>query len=125
MENIIKKAIEGEWIKSPYRFELKEIIRNETAVFRFYMEGGNYKKPFPSDSFYDFHKIVCDPLFWQALGKACGWNSFDPELAIEMKQEGKIVGSNEWVGVACDFHFTNLTQSWDKAVEWLEELVSN
>ena len=84
MENIIKKAIEGGW---------------STSYVSLY--SGKY-----------YEKYVLDPLFWQSLGKACGWHHV-----------GTIPENEPFVYIALNFHEKNLTIGWDSAVEWLEELV--
>lgn len=96
METIIKKAIEGEW-------KPKEFIKN------YVINIGN--KCIILDSPFD------DPLFWQALGKACGWEGKDTVIeyspwVIPM-----------WQYNALRFHEINLTQGWDAAVEWLTNLI--
>jgi len=58
-------------------------------------------------------EAILDQLFWQALGKACGWSEFYREET----------GYSEWLHNAIKFHEINLTQGWDKAVEYLEDLI--
>ena len=91
MENIIKKAIEGGWVnvKGATEEQIKVVLEVEL------------KNPY---------RIVCDHLFWQALGKACRWNWLD---------------KRNWKYFAIHFHEINLTQGWDKAVEYLEDLIKN
>lgn len=52
MENIIKKAIEGGYVFNKSEIGVSISTRN-----------------------------VCDPLFWQALGKACGWVEWTMKLS--------------------------------------------
>lgn len=85
MESIIKKAIEGGYKKERYYFD----------------ENGNF-----DDEPYEV--VLMKSSFWQALGKACGW---DKEY------------ENKWMDVAHEFYAHNLVEGWNKAVEWLEELV--
>lgn len=56
-------------------------------------------------------KCILDPLFWQALGKACGW------------KENKNIYFNEWFINAETFYRINLAKGWGRAVEYLSELV--
>lgn len=94
MKKIIKKAIEGGYKPS-------EMYLEETAY------GADYQ----------FHAIFTDPLFWQALGKACGWVGFGYRKTEEYE------GHEERIERAMTFHELNITQGWNEAVKWLEELV--
>lgn len=83
METAIRKAIEGGYKDNlsslPIRFEKTYVFwgeaNSESEVAMMY-----------------FCDILLDPLFWQALGKAEGWNSY----ILDEKDEGKIVPPNEW-----------------------------
>lgn len=86
-----------------------------------------------------FAKIVMEPEFWQALGKACGWGEypdykielpmlFEEEIqaapAITQKQFGyKIEKHSPYMWYAIRFHQINLTEGWKKAVEYLSSIV--
>lgn len=100
METIINKAIEGGY---------KDItIMDDWQVCQDYL----------------VQLVVIDPLFWQSLGKACGWGSNVWEHGID--EEGYPVKTRScanWEDYAIRFHEKNLTQCWTKAVEWLEELI--
>lgn len=63
-----------------------------------------------------YSQAVIDPLFWQALGKACGWNGDFWRANID--------GSSEWYLKAMSFHEINLTEGWDKATAYLESLTN-
>lgn len=108
MENIIKKAIEG-----GYRAKEKT-IHNQIG----------YEKV-----------LICDPLFWQTLGKSCGWvhkfycdegsgNSWycrecsRPRTASTRKEHCEKI----YLYYALRFHEINLTEGWSKAVEYLAPL---
>lgn len=103
METIIKKACKGGYI---------------------YYNLDSYKTPEKQADFlltdYDSpseYELVCDPLFWQSLGKACGWdkdNMFYNENGCY-----KLIS---WRRVSLKFHEINLTEGWDKAVEYLQEI---
>ncbi len=93
MEKIINKAIEG-----GYSFEKeKEELLTHGGVWH------------PK-------QIVLDPLFWQALGKACGWDK-------QYAEKYNIKTDRYYIGNAMEFHHINLTEGWDKAVAYLQELV--
>lgn len=117
MESIIKKAIEGGYKPS-------EIYLEETAY------GADYQ----------FHAISTDPLFFQALGKACGWD----KTMSGTKVTGKIY-QHRWImpstsarrtsmqGLqemespiyfALRFYEINLTEGWEKAVAYLQEVTN-
>lgn len=69
---------------------------------------------------YQSYKItVCDPLFWQALGKACGL-SWVCESCVEYEKDNC---QEKWLENALRFHEINLTEGWDKAVAYLEDLI--
>lgn len=105
MENIIKKAIEGK-----YKFNNKEIIYE--PVYKHIVALSSQD----NGDIVSFGLIVLDPLFWQALGKACGWE-------MEKIYTGEFSSFNEPECQAIRFHEINLTQGFDKAVDWLEELI--
>jgi len=116
MEKVIEKAIEGGW--NPYNGEHTSIL-----------EYGDYSCEF---------KTVCDPLFWQALAKSCRWDKFDM-FGYEMKKytnqlayyAGNMKYTQDdynrmdagWMYQSLKFHEINLTKSWDKAVEYLQDLI--
>lgn len=69
-------------------------------------------------------RMVCDPLFWQALCKACGWDDKETGFYFkEINEKDSIVILDEFVNISLKFHEINLTQGFDKAVEWLAEQV--
>lgn len=109
MKKIIKKAIEGGYKPS-------EVYLEETAY------GADYQ----------FHAIFTDPLFWQALGKACGWESNQCEKCKSTYPEyingcvrcgGHVSPDKNHLHYSLRFHELNITQGWNEAVKWLEELV--
>ena len=59
---------------------------------------------------------------WQALGKSCGWNWTDEALKDPIGEAMPEFNSIH-IYHALKFHEINLTQGWDKAVEWLEGLI--
>lgn len=94
MDKILDKAIQGGW-KPPTKEQEK-------------MLGGYYR----SD-------CILDPIFWQALSKACGWKVYQSENIITKKE----VLIEMWLEHAKRFHEINLTEGWSKAVEYLEDLI--
>lgn len=64
----------------------------------------------------DFNHALLDKNFWQSLGKSCGWKD-------GQHPHSGTTGYILWVDYALFFHKKNLMEGWDKAVEWLEELV--
>ncbi len=105
MEQIIKKAIEG-----------------------------GYKKRLCPTSFVTSKLVTLDPLFWQALGKACGWG--DEKVIRASLDKGGYRTSDEfdgfiydetelntWQDNAIHFHEVNLTKGFDEAMKWLEDLI--
>lgn len=101
METIIKKAIEGGWNV--------QNARNHNDLIQ--------------------DRMVCDIEFWQALGKACGWETIcqscgNPKEPHEYRHVYYPSNLDEiCVDKAIRFHEINLTEGWDKAVEYLESLV--
>lgn len=65
--------------------------------------------------------MILDPLFWQALGKACGWGKIvmDNSKMIEVFWA---YHENDYEYYALHFHEINLTQSWDAAITYLTEV---
>lgn len=108
MEQIILKAIEGGYKSS----------ENLIEVWGVYHHVG--------------YGFVLDPLFWQALGKECGWESNQCEKCKSTYPEyvngcvrcgGHVSPDKNHLHYALRFHEINLTQGWDKAVEYLEDLI--
>lgn len=101
MQEIIKKAITG--------------LEGESA------EGKHY------DWYHGMNEqeIVCDPIFWQSLQKACDKNGntdWADEMEITRFGTHKKV-KTAWRYNALKFHEINLTEGWDKAVEYLNSLI--
>lgn len=69
----------------------------------------------------DENYIVLDCDFWKALGKSCRWEGYSPHDVTS--GEAEYLG--DWIGYAIEFYSINITEGWDKAISWLEELVSN
>jgi hypothetical protein len=91
MNQIIQKAIEGGWRGIGCEAGVEWILENRKQ-----------------------QELVCDPSFWQALGKACGW---------ECEDTAHPTGKDRWQHYAFRFHEINLTEDWDKAIAYLEDLI--
>jgi hypothetical protein len=102
MNEIIKKAIEGGWMSDYPNFDR---LRISPAYYEFWDNKGVSKRVGTEGD------ILLDPLFWQALGKACGW--------------GDVTKDKDWLANALEFHEINLTEGWDKAVEYLTSIISS
>lgn len=86
---------------------------------------GGYKSPNLIGTEMGYYaNVVLDPKFFQALGKACGWGNMEVSFGnwdepIKMSTES-VIG---WKHIALKFHEINLTEGWDKAVEYLSTLI--
>lgn len=63
-------------------------------------------------------RMVCDPLFWQALGKSAGWDK-----GIETCIDESCPEHSTWKQNALRFHEINLTEGWDSAIKYLSEIL--
>jgi len=120
METIIKKAIKGGWGGMEEKYvKLFSHFSQKTQV----------------DNFKTFS---CDPLFWQAIGKACGWGIKKVEMIVPARytmRKGKKIQwkSNKrtriyfnkkvWAKNALHFHEINLTEGWEPAIKYLTSLL--
>lgn len=127
MDKIIAKAIEGGYEHSDY------------DLTRF---NGLAEATLPDVMCH----IVCDPLFWQSLGKSCGWievcdnpghgiiNAMAGVKITDINRlgcpgcghnEDHIVEStrNNHIKYALRFHEINLTEGWSEAVEYLSKII--
>lgn len=59
-----------------------------------------------------------DPKFFQAIGKAKGW-----EQPLTPLSGVKAINRSEWLYIAENFHRINLTQSFDDAIDYLYKLI--
>lgn len=134
MEQIIKKAIEGGY--EPFKTVKMEdldcsVIDFQTFACNIKPKNGAVARGICSINIY---RIVADPLFWQALGKACGWESkqhpharislgFEYDQPITEALVQKRIHAH--VYHALRFHEINLTEGWEKAVEYLKEIITN
>jgi len=86
IEQIIKKAIEGGYASDRPEYARQHLITGFEGDFRF---------------------MVLDPLFWQALGKACGWND---DQRVELK--GYVGDIRGGIKVPIDLHTMTVAQFW-------------
>ena len=78
-------------------------------------------------------EVFLDPIFWQALGKACGWEKsgffskdyFWYERHTNDYGESVIHRMKKTEEFALRFHEINLTHDFDSAISWLHSLISN
>ena len=143
MENIIKKAIEGGWKPWNYSFgteserSTKEIVEvqewegNQKMVNIWHEKTGSDTG---TKTVLAYEIIVCDPLFFQALGKACGWKTkmghcgkdaddYEDKPCCHFAKQNCEWFEDGWLYHSLKFHEINLTEGWDKAVAYLEELM--
>lgn len=124
MENIIKKAIGGGYCNN--NLDILG-VGSEMQTLR--------QIPY---------EIICDPLFWQALGKACRWEGkvcpkCFTHLATDKghekhtyewhcnycglcEEEWPIEFQNPQIAYALRFHEINLTEGWQKAIAYLQNI---
>lgn len=94
MEKIIEKATEGGY----------GLIDKEQNKYQF-----------PSTQ----QQVILDPLFWIALAKNCGWN-----MNEEYDDNTQDYLHPEYIQIASRFYIKNLTESFDKAVDYLLEITN-
>lgn len=132
MQEAIRRAIEGGWDRSTAERIADNPYANTTDN---------------TTTILNECKMFMDSLFWQALGKACGWGT-EMVLIDEPGRPkewcfyyhcpvcGEIIANEEdgcdnmcstdnplvesWLHTAKEFHEINLTNGFEKAVEWLE-----
>lgn len=107
MENIIRKAIEGGWEGHAQ----PEPIDIELVQFEF------------------GRSIVLDPLFWQALEKGTKWNTGMWAAIPGFTNLGRYTANPQvkkprWFIEAMNFQEINLTESWESAIKYLEDLLA-
>lgn len=134
MEKIIKRAIEGGY-NIPHHSELNGTMtytkEHLCVMYLYKLQRSSGSSTWEeARDFYKYEKLILDPRFWQALGKACGWG-------IQIKEyKGDVHVNHHFNGgkctemcvvpstkVALRFQEINLTEGWDKAVEYLEDLI--
>lgn len=113
MDKILKKAMEGGYKTHCNKVKYKEKTKVVTFIDEDHEWDGTTSWNYPTN----IHEVLCDPLFWQALGKACDWDY------SEVGKIGNYVP--DWEINANTFFMTNFAQGWDKAVAYLQEIISN
>lgn len=82
------------------------------------IEGGYGKNKHTYDGYCLVEEaVLLDPLFWQALSNYCRWDG-------KMLTSERTIYSNAWKDKALEFYEINLTEGWDKAIKWLEDLIT-
>lgn len=81
----IEKAIEGGWM--PYLAVKLDNVGGKAAYF-FYKY--NEEQSIPSNGIW-LTEIALDPTFWQALGKALGWNEFEAKESWKNYATGEVL----------------------------------
>jgi len=111
MENIIKKAIEGGWVEGT-----NWVFLRANTYWAIWTDGNG------TETTIDVKWYMMSAQFWQALGKADSWGSGNgcPICGEVMTHKPYMM---DWQREALRFHEINLTEGWDKAVAYLEELM--
>lgn len=86
-------------------------------IIRKAIEGGFEETAHISDERQWF--VFMYPNFWKALGKSCNWGQAKT-FTFEFRPTGKME-MYKWY--ALEFHRINLTQSFEEATKWLEDLI--
>lgn len=139
MESIIKKAMEGGYKYSCAPTQFQPIGDGMTCNFTGVNSQWACWNRDDNDSTIcvPHSETILDPLFWQSLGKACGWEQFGKHSMKgnnlrcsecgEKPHTGTGRCSKNWTGdwqsYALRFHEINLTEGWDKAVDYLLGLI--
>ncbi len=106
LETLIKKAIEG-------GYKMKWMSGEDTL--HFLLRRTNNPEI-----------IFLNPLFFQSLGKACGWEKKTHDFSCYANQEGgkcDCIPEDTWEVNAILFYTTNLTSGLDPAIAYLVNLV--
>lgn len=70
---------------------------------------------------YHFAEVILDSLFWQALGKALGWNWAEKSDLINLTSDKRIKMGNRWQWEAVRFMHIKLTGGNEE--KFFEELL--
>lgn len=134
-DKAIEKAIEGGWIEHlnyerPYfeEREKPEGFKSDVLIWGTRPDG---KREFTQ---YYYPEIALDPIFWQALGKSCGWQK-QPYLCPGCQTIGTREGNHmnacphkyrrgDWREEALEFYDLILTGG-DTTAYWEEILPTN
>lgn len=106
MEKIIKKAIEG-GLKEGKDWEFVSANR----MWLTWLDGNRTITNIPIQMY------LMSSDFWQALSKSCGWVKFSGSAGVLSEEEIEL-----WKFYALRFHELNLTEGWNKAVAYLQEV---
>ncbi len=108
MEELIKIAIEGGYKGTNKITDAIFQSQGDHLVLKMYYLG-----------------MVCDPLFYQALGKACGWNKNTGEEKGKqiLRIENHTYYADDDIGHALRTFEIILTEGMDKGIEYLKSIV--
>lgn len=112
-EEIIKCAISG-----GYKKGLK--VRFDLPIVWFTKKG--------KSEMLAVNDLICDPLFWEAIGRAKGWGVHShvaDALVYSLSATTGKTAKPDWLKHALNFMEINLTQGWQPAIEYLYSLISN
>ena len=121
MENIIKKAIEGGYFIKDDSFALAldsgtQTIEDGMIISKKTQDGRDESSRSRLGDI-NLYKIICDPLFWQALGKACEWKDEEREY----KGGIQVIPGCRFYAIG--FCRRNFGGSFESAVKWLENII--
>lgn len=140
METIIKRAIEGGWKEHFGDKDIRMVWNDKTGWWYEWDsedEDGNFitlQNPCCYDHIKYQYPLVLNSNFWQSLGKACIWgkksvlefeniDGWFPEGVCTCCTGFDPKEIETWQVRALQFHQINLTEGWDAAVKWLNELI--
>lgn len=127
-QQIIRKAVEGGYMPTPAILYCGANEGNETENGPATNQGWSVWNMLNESSFCQPHsETVLDPLFWQSLGKACGWNIYHSIACYTYTGGtcGDCYREKRWLHEAKEFHEINLTEGWDKAIEYLLQVTNS
>lgn len=120
MEEIIKKSIEAGVFGNPEKMaKINWFIGKGNEADLLFFDNGI------AGITVSLHKQFMSKDFWQALGKACGWKK--KEDFMKSHETVFMVGNNrvdEWRHNAMKFHEINITECFDKAIEYLKSITN-
>lgn len=98
------------------------VLTNMEKIIQKSIEGGFiYLLSFTS---YSAQRLITlDPLFWKALGKACEWQNIRcTPLSDDIYTDLGWIEMKATKFYALRFYEINLTEGWEKAISYLQEV---
>lgn len=117
MENIIRKSIEGNW-KQWYGINKEPafvVYCDRSIADTWWVRWDTFPAQPMEGQRIDIKHMVLDPKFWLALSRACKW---DVQMVANPQPH-----NYRWFIEALKFYEINLTDGWQKAIEYLESVV--